>query len=154
MMKRFFSGSLGPSIHKNIKEWLHQKKMKVLLWPTRGAELNLTENLRIHLKLAVDKRRPHNVGFGEFWWKGANDTKPRMLTYCDWRLDVETEWKVVSTKHLSQSVHLYVVRLLELCDFVSLFQNKWTHTPSKESSHTDQVRQVTMNLFKKFKKFF
>lgn len=54
-------------MHKNIKEWLRQKKMKVLLWSSRRAELNLTKNLRIFLKLAVDKRCPHNVGFGEFW---------------------------------------------------------------------------------------
>ena len=42
-------------------EWLKQKKIKLLEWPSRGPDLNVIENLWIKLKQRLRTRQPANL---------------------------------------------------------------------------------------------
>ena len=71
--------------YKSTKEWLHQKKINVLEWPSQSPDLNLTEYLWSDLKRPVHGRHPCNLTDLECFCKEewANLAKSRFVILID-----------------------------------------------------------------------
>ncbi|XP_073453012.1 uncharacterized protein [Aquarana catesbeiana] len=65
---------------KSTKEGLHQKKMKVLEWPSQSPDLNPIENLWGDLKRAVHRRFPRNLT--DFFAKKSGQILPSQGVPC------------------------------------------------------------------------
>uniref|UniRef100_A0A8C5M8F6 Tc1-like transposase DDE domain-containing protein n=1 Tax=Leptobrachium leishanense TaxID=445787 RepID=A0A8C5M8F6_9ANUR len=89
---------------KSTREWLHQKKIKVLEWPSQSPDLNQIEILWSDLKRAVHRRWPHNLTDLDCFCNGewANIAKSRCAMLIDWypkRLSAGIKSKGASTKY-------------------------------------------------------
>jgi transposase len=55
---------------KATQDWLRDKSLNVLEWPSQSLELNPIEHLWRALKIAVQRRSPSNLNFSLYQSKG------------------------------------------------------------------------------------
>ena len=89
---------------KSTTEWLQEKKIRLLEWPSRTPDLNLIEMLWYELKRAVHTRHPKNIAelkqfCKEEWSKIPPDRRAGLIRNYRKRLDEVTAAKEGSTSY-------------------------------------------------------
>ena len=89
---------------KTTHEWLQDKSLNVLEWPSQSSDLNPIEHLWRDLKIAVQRRSPFNLtklerSCGEEWEKLPKYRCAKLVALYPRRLDSVIAAKGASTKY-------------------------------------------------------